>query len=152
MAYHGDFICQDCFTLRVVAVDPRLLSPSFAGTCFSSFVLSAGTCFRMAPPPSPHPRALGGPIGPPPPKGPWGGPQGPPRAQGALRAPWGRTALRAALKLLFVFSCTVIYIEAIGMKGVLHKESVRQTQMWAGDKLSRMAQSVAEWPRMAENV
>ena len=38
------------------------LLPSFAGTCFSSFMRSAGTCFRMAPPPTPHP------------KGPWGGP------------------------------------------------------------------------------
>ena len=32
------------------------------------------------------------------------------------------------------------------MKGVLHKESVCQKQVWAGEKLSRMAQSVAECP------
>ena len=74
----------DCFTLRVVAVDPSLLSPSFAGTCFSSFMRSAGTCFRMAPPPTPHPRALGGPIGPP--QGPRG-PSGPLGADGASRRP-----------------------------------------------------------------
>ena len=85
-----------------------------------------------------------GPTPPTPPKGPWGAHRAPPRAQGALRAPWGRTALRAALKVLFVFSCTVIYIEAISMKGVLHKESVHQTQMWAGD-------SFQEWPRVLQN-
>ena len=69
----------DCFTLRVVAVDPSSLSPSFAGTCVSSFMCSAGTCFRMAPAPT---------------QGPWGGHRVPPRAQGALWGPWGWTALR----------------------------------------------------------
>ena len=60
VSYLGDYTDScDCFTLRVVAVDPSLLSPSFAGTCFSSFMRSAGTCFRMAPPPTQGP--LGGP-------------------------------------------------------------------------------------------
>ena len=87
----------DCFTLRVVAVEPSLLSPSFTGTCFSSFMRSAGTFFRMAPPPTLHPRALGGPTG---------FPQGP-------RGPWGRTALRAVQKLLFGFSCEMFSMSAV---------------------------------------
>ena len=37
---------MNCFTLRVVAVDPSLLSPSFAGTCFSSGPLGADGASR----------------------------------------------------------------------------------------------------------
>ena len=127
----------DCFTLRVVAVDPRLLSPSFAGTCFSSFVLSAGTCFRMAP--TPHP----------PPKGPWGAHRAPPGPKGPF-GPLGGGRRFAPPLSSCLFSLVTQILGDFKFRGQGQKKTP-VTDLRVYKRRCGLEINCQEWPRVSQN-